>query len=92
LFRFVVAERIGTIILSAIVAHTAWHWMIDRGTVLQRFPLPKFDFSATSVASLMRWAMVAVFFAGVLWFLSTLSRKGTDTGGNAKLPHPESGE
>src|ERR1019366_5266057 len=27
LFRFVVAERMGTIILSALVAHTAWHWM-----------------------------------------------------------------
>src|SRR5712691_3364567 len=30
LFRFVVAERMGTIILSAIVGHTAWHWMTDR--------------------------------------------------------------
>jgi hypothetical protein len=92
LFRFVVAERMGTIILSAIVAHTAWHWMIDRGTVLQRFPLPKFDFNATSVASLMRWAMVAVFVAGVLWFLSTLSRKEAGTGDGAKLPQAEPGE
>ncbi len=33
LFRYVVAERMGTIILSAIVAHTAWHWMIERGRV-----------------------------------------------------------
>ncbi len=30
LFRFVVAERMGTIILSALVAHTGWHWMLDR--------------------------------------------------------------
>ena len=28
LFRFGVAERMGTIVLSAIVAHTGWHWMI----------------------------------------------------------------
>ena len=34
LFRYVVAERIGTILLSALVAHTAWHWAIDRGTAL----------------------------------------------------------
>ena len=34
LFRHVVAERMGTIILSAIVAHTGWHWMIGpRGSV-----------------------------------------------------------
>ena len=38
LFRFVVAERIGTIILSALVAHTGWHWMIERGAVLMQFP------------------------------------------------------
>src|SRR5262245_36159418 len=29
LFRHVVAERIGIIILSALVAHTGWHWMIE---------------------------------------------------------------
>src|SRR5204863_893242 len=28
LFKRVVAERMGTIILQAIVAHTAWHWKI----------------------------------------------------------------
>ena len=37
LFRFVVAERMGTIILSALVAHTGWHWMIERGERLRRF-------------------------------------------------------
>lgn len=37
LFRFVVAERIGTIILSAFVAHTGWHWMIERAETLARF-------------------------------------------------------
>ena len=30
LFRFVVPDRIGTIVLSALVAHTAWHWMSER--------------------------------------------------------------
>ena len=34
LFRYGVKERMGTIILSAFVAHTAWHWMLDRGAVL----------------------------------------------------------
>ena len=35
LFRFVVAERAGTILLSAILAHTGWHWMIDRAERLR---------------------------------------------------------
>jgi hypothetical protein len=30
LYRHVVAERMGIIIVSAIVAHQAWHWMVDR--------------------------------------------------------------
>ena len=37
LFKFVVAERLGTIILSAIVAHTGWHWMIERAERLRHF-------------------------------------------------------
>ena len=79
LFRFVVAERMGTIILSAIVAHTAWHWMIDRGSQLQKFPFAWPDLTPAFLASAMRWAMVAVFFAGVLWFFSAMCRK-TDAG------------
>jgi hydrogenase/urease accessory protein HupE len=37
LFRYVVAERMGTIILSAFVAHTGWHWMIERAGQLRLF-------------------------------------------------------
>lgn len=40
LFRYVVAERMGTIILSAIVAHTAWHWMTERSEILAQFDIP----------------------------------------------------
>lgn len=40
LFRFVVAERMGTIILSALVAHTGWHWMIERAERLRQFQVP----------------------------------------------------
>ena len=28
------AERVGEIVVSALVAHTGWHWMIARGEVL----------------------------------------------------------
>ena len=40
LFRYVVAERMGTILLSALVAHTAWHWALDRGTALWALSVP----------------------------------------------------
>src|SRR6516165_1023834 len=37
LFRRVVAERMGTIILSALVAHTGWHWMLERWDRLRQY-------------------------------------------------------
>jgi len=67
-FRYAVAERMGTIILSAIVAHTAWHWMLDRGSVLRqfRFAWPALD--AALLATLLRSMLLFVILAGVLWF------------------------
>jgi hypothetical protein len=38
-FRYVVAERIGVIVLSVIVGHTAWHWMAERFAALRQFDL-----------------------------------------------------
>src|SRR5205823_4353156 len=39
LFNRVVDERMGTVLLSALVAHTAWHWLLDRGAVLRQYRL-----------------------------------------------------
>jgi hypothetical protein len=36
-FSRVVAERMGVIILSAFVAHTAWHWLTDRWAIFRRY-------------------------------------------------------
>ncbi len=69
LFRFGVAERIGTIVLSAIVAHTSWHWMLDRGSqlILYRFEWPVFD--AAFFALFLQWMMIAVALAGLAWLV-----------------------
>ncbi len=66
----VVAERIGVIVLSALVAHTAWHWMLDRGATLRgyEFTLPALDLAFA--ASAMRAAMVIVIAAGAAWMVS----------------------
>lgn len=65
LFRFGVAERVGVIIVSALVAHTGWHWMIERGERLAQFPLPAVD--AALLTGLLRAGMVAVVVVAVLW-------------------------
>src|ERR1700687_671229 len=75
LFRYVVAERMGTIILSAIVAHTAWHWMIDRWGTLRQFPFPRPVINAAFLAAAMRWSMVLVALAGLVWLVSLLLKK-----------------
>ena len=41
LFRGAMSGRMGVIVVSALVAHTAWHWMIDRADVLWRTPWPQ---------------------------------------------------
>ena len=43
LFHFVIAERMGTIVLSVIVGHTAWHWMTDRWSALSEYQGPAPD-------------------------------------------------
>ena len=70
LFRYVVAERVGTIILSAIVAHTAWHWMIDRFDVLKQFPWPAFTMDG--LADGLQWLFVVVAIAAGAWLVSVI--------------------
>jgi hypothetical protein len=70
LFRRVVAERMGTIILSALVAHTAWHWMTARGTRLLAYDFTRPALSPSLAVALVRWAMLAVITVGAAWGLS----------------------
>ncbi len=83
-FRFVVAERMGTIILSAIVAHTAWHWMTERGGQLLQFPLPTVD--AVLLVDIVRWAMAAVALAATIWLARVLVRLKADPARAKEVP------
>lgn len=75
IFKRVVAERMGTIILSAFVAHTAWHWMLERGRALgeYNFEWPAFD--AAFVASGMRALMLLLIVVGAAWGMAELRRR-----------------
>ena len=65
LFRHAFAERGGIIILSALVAHTGWHWMLERGEQLARFPFPTVD--AAFVAGGMRALMAMLILGALVW-------------------------
>ena len=77
-FRFVVPERIGIIIASALAAHTAWHWTVDRGSTLGQYHWSLSDPAA--LASLVRWLMVGVALVAVMWLfrLGTVKRDSHD--------------
>src|SRR5713226_5438425 len=66
LFRYLVAERLGTIVLSVLVGHAAWHWMTERAERLSKFPWPALDASQLAVA--IRWLMGVLILAGLAWF------------------------
>jgi hypothetical protein len=75
LFRWVVAERMGTIILSALVAHTGWHWMLERADRLRQYRFDWPTITAASLASLLRWLTGVLILAGMAWLASTVARR-----------------
>ncbi|MEO8049611.1 MAG: HupE/UreJ family protein [Acidobacteriota bacterium] len=74
LFRYAVPERTGTIILSALVAHTAWHWMMDRWGVLSRYRIEMPVLDAALWAGVLRLLMFIVIGGGAVWFVAGLAR------------------
>jgi nitrate reductase gamma subunit len=62
------------IILSALVAHVGWHWMVDRAAVLSRVGWPELD--AGAVMTLARWVAGILIVAGAAtWLARRLSRR-----------------
>ena len=57
------------VILSALVAHTGWHWMLERGNRLRRFNVQWPTIDALFLAGAIRWLMVAVIAVAALWLV-----------------------
>jgi hypothetical protein len=72
-----VDERVGTIILSAFVAHTAWHWLAERWDVLSKFPLGWPVVDAAFIAAALRWAMLLVLAVLAAWLVRPAFAKAT---------------
>ncbi|MDG2251866.1 MAG: HupE/UreJ family protein [Gammaproteobacteria bacterium] len=75
LFKYFVKERIGAILLSALLAHSAWHWMLERGTTLGLFQFQMPIFDSLFFASLMRWGMMLIVIVAALWAMYELFRR-----------------
>jgi hypothetical protein len=75
LYRYVVAPRMGTIILSAIVAHTAWHWMADRFGILRQYEIRWPSLDASFLANILRGATLILILVLVGWGLYSVLGK-----------------
>lgn len=82
LFRRIVPERMGVIILSAIAAHTAWHWMMERWQVLRQVEWPRLD--AAGLITLARWVAALLLAFGAASFLAKWAGRKLSSG--VKLP------
>ncbi len=87
-FRHLVNERPGTILLSALIAHSAWHWMTDRGAGLSEYAWewPAWD-RALAIGGL-RAAMLALIVIGAGWIMRGLVTRLAPPGEEATPPEP----
>jgi hypothetical protein len=86
LFRKAVPERVGTIILSALVAHTGWHWMTERWARLRQFPWEWPTVNAALLASATLWLMAAVGAAAFFWLVFGVLLRGLRRSTEANAP------
>ena len=78
LFSRVVQERMGTIILSALVAHTGWHWMTERYAAFIQYDLSMPAFTPALIAQLLRYAMAMVALGALVWAVSVFTKRRDD--------------
>lgn len=74
LFKHVVAEKPGMILMSALVAHSGWHWMTERNERLNAYIFEWPQINAVFFAELMRWGMLAIVVAIASWGMYELSK------------------
>jgi hypothetical protein len=63
------------VVLTVLVAHTGWHWMLERGTELLAYPIEWAPPDAAGWAAIMRWLMLALAAGGLLWLLALAYRR-----------------
>jgi hypothetical protein len=56
------SERLITVIVSAFVAHAAWHWLVERWSALSRAQWPEIDLAALGL-----WIALAAALGILAW-------------------------
>ncbi len=83
LFRHVVAERLGVIVMSALITHTSWHWMADRWGTLQAYTISLPPLDIVFLLAVVRWAMAILVLIGLAWIMKGIFGKIEEVAGGA---------
>lgn len=59
------------IVLSVLIGHTAWHWLIERWASFRAFDLSWPVLDLAFAAGAMRWAMLMLIAAFVVWLVQS---------------------
>jgi mono/diheme cytochrome c family protein len=70
-----VPERAGIVVLSALVAHTAWHWMTARWAAVRAYPMAWPVLDAAFLQDALRGAMGALLLLALYWAVAGLMRR-----------------
>ena len=68
LFRYGVNERMGTILISALVAHTSLHWMLERYETLSQYPLTWAALASALLVGIIPWLILFMLAAATVWY------------------------
>jgi len=89
LFRYWLPEVMGTIVLSAFLAHTGWHWMLERGRGLLQYNFTAPAMNLALLATLLRWLMLGLIIVGTAWILKGVFGAFAKRGGGSVTPGEE---
>ena len=62
-------QRIPAIVISALVAHTAWHWLLERWETFAAYEIVLPPVDAALAAAAMRWMMLLLSAVLVVWLV-----------------------
>jgi hypothetical protein len=81
----------GVIILSALVAHTGWHWMLERADRLRQYRVQWPEWNLAMASAILRVLSVAVFLAGLAWWVASWQKRRAETAARPPVEGPTGG-
>jgi hypothetical protein len=62
-------ERGLVLVVSVLIGHTAWHWLLERWVAFQAFSVSWPAFDQAFAAGAMRWAMLVLIAGLIVWLV-----------------------